>query len=139
MLMETQALLGTTLADHEPLKLLDQLAAGLPAATLAQFKRATRLGDADVAAMLQVGHRTLSRLKAARSRLPADLSDRLYAVASIYAFAEEVFGDATRVRAWLAEPQFGLGGKRPQHLLASELGRSQVRGLLKRIEHGFLA
>ena len=137
--MVTEALLGTTLADREPLKLLEQLAAGLPATTLAQFKRATRLADAEVAAMLQVGSRTLSRLKGARSRLSADLSDRLYAVASIYALAEDVIGDADRVRAWLAEPQHGLGGKRPQALLASELGRSQVRGLLKRIEHGFLA
>ena len=137
--MQTEALLGTALADHEPLKLLEQLAAGLPATTLRQFKRATLLADADVAAMLQVGSRTLSRLKGARSRLSADLSDRLYAVASIYALAEDVFGDAAQVRAWLADPQNGLGGKRPQELLATELGRSQVRRLLMRIEHGFLA
>ncbi len=137
--METETLLGTALSDNEPLKLLAQLAAGLPATTLKQFKRATQLGDADVAIMLQVGSRTLSRLKVARSRLSADLSDRLYALASVYALAEDVFGDAAQARAWLAESQHGLAGKRPQDLLASELGRAQVRGLLKRIEHGFLA
>ena len=136
--METLTLLGTPLADHEPLKLLDQLAAGLPAATLTQFKRVTRLADSDVASMLQVGSRTLSRLKGRKSRLSADLSDRLYAVASIYALADDVLGDAERVRTWLAEVQFGLGGKRPQDMLATELGRAHVRGLLKRIEHGFL-
>ena len=137
--METHELLGTTLADREPLRLLDQLAAGLPAATLEQFKRATHLTDADVAKLLKVGSRTLSRLKRGKSRLSADLSERLYAVASIYALADEVIGDTARARIWLAEQQFGLGGKRPQDLLASELGRSQIRGLLKRIEHGFLA
>jgi putative toxin-antitoxin system antitoxin component (TIGR02293 family) len=137
--MPTEALLGTTLADQEPLKLLEQLAVGLPATTLAQFKRATRLADSEVAAMLQVGSRTLSRLKGAKSRLSPDLSDRLYAIASIYALAEDVFGDAGRARTWLAEPQPGIAGKRPLALLASELGRSQIRGLLKRIEHGFLA
>jgi putative toxin-antitoxin system antitoxin component (TIGR02293 family) len=137
--METETLLGTALSDHEPLKLLEQLAAGLPAATLRQFKRATQLADAEVAAMLQMGGRTLSRLKLTNSRLSADLSDRLYALASVYALAEDVLGDAARARAWLAEPQHGLAGRRPQDLLASELGRSQVRGLLKRIEHGFLA
>ena len=137
--METHTLLGTTLADDEPLKLLEQLAGGLPAGTIAQFKRATRLADADVATLLQLGSRTLSRLKGRKSRLPPDLSDRLYAVASVYALAEDVLGDAARVRAWLVEPQFGLGGKRPKDMLASELGRAQVRGLLKRIEHGFLA
>ena len=89
--------------------------------------------------MLQVGSRALSRLKGARARLSAELSDRLYAVASVYALAEDVFGDAERARAWLIESQLGLGSKRPRELLATELGRSQVRGLLKRIEHGFLA
>ena len=137
--METESLLGTALSDHEPLKLIEQLAAGLPAETLRQFKRATRLADADVAMMLQVGSRTLSRLKGARSRLSADLSDRLYALASVYALAEDVLGDAGNARTWLAEPQHGLAGKRPLELLGSELGRSQVRGLLRRIEHGFLA
>ena len=137
--MQTEALLGTALADHEPLKLLEQLSAGLPAATLRQFKRATRLADAEFAALLQVSSRTLSRLKVGKSRLPADLSDRLYSVASIYALAEDVLGDADRARVWLMEPQHGLGARRPQDLLATELGRSQVRALLKRIEHGFLA
>jgi putative toxin-antitoxin system antitoxin component (TIGR02293 family) len=137
--MQTEALLGTTLADHEPLKLLEQLSAGLPAATLRQFKRATRLADADVAALLQVSGRTLSRLKGGKARLPADLSDRLYSVASVFALAEDVFGTADRVRTWLVEPQHGLGGKRPQELVASETGRSQVRALLRRIEYGFLA
>lgn len=137
--MQTDVLLGTTLADHEPLKLLEQLSAGLPAATLRQFKRATRLADADVAALLQVSGRTLSRLKGGRSRLPADLSDRLYSVASVYALAEDVFGGPDPARAWLAEPQHGLGGRRPQELVATEVGRAQVRALLRRIEHGFLA
>ena len=137
--METVALLGTALADDEPLKLLAQLSAGLPAATLRQFKRATRLADADVATLLQLSGRTLSRLKGGKSRLPADVSDRLYSVASVYALAEDVFGAADRARAWLVEPQHGLGGKRPQDLVATEFGRAQVRALLRRIEHGFLA
>jgi putative toxin-antitoxin system antitoxin component (TIGR02293 family) len=137
--MQTEALLGAALADNEPLKLLEQLSAGLPAATLRQFKRATRLADADVATLLQVSGRTLSRLKGGKTRLPADLSDRLYSVASVYALAEDVFGAADRARAWLAEPQHGFGGKRPQELVATEFGRAQVRALLRRIEHGYLA
>ncbi len=137
--MVTEALLGTALADNEPLKLLEQLSAGLPATTLRQFKRASRLGDADVATLLQVSSRTLSRLKGGKTRLPADLSDRLYSVASVYAQAAEVFGTADRARVWLVEPQHGLGGKLPLELAATEFGRAQVRALLRRIEHGFLA
>jgi putative toxin-antitoxin system antitoxin component (TIGR02293 family) len=137
--MQTETLLGAALADHEPLKLLEQLSAGLPAATLRRFKRATRLADADVAALLQVSGRTLSRLKGGSSRLPADVSDRLYSVASIYALAEDVFGTPEGARAWLVAPQPGLGARRPQELMVTEFGRAQVRALLLRIEHGFLA
>lgn len=137
--METSALLGTPLADEDPLKLVDQLARGLPASALDRFKRSAKLADAEVAALLQVGSRTLSRLKATKSPLSPDISDRLYAVAAVYALAEEVLGDAAGAQAWLAEPQHGLAARRPQDLLGTELGRQQVTALLKRIEHGFLA
>jgi putative toxin-antitoxin system antitoxin component (TIGR02293 family) len=137
--MQTETLLGTTLADAEPLKLMEQLAAGLPAETLRQFKRAARLGDDELARLLQVGGRTLSRLKASRSRLPPDLSDRLYAVAALYAIAEDVLGDSEQAHRWLEEPQYGLAGRRPREMLSTDVGRREVRQLLMRLEHGFLA
>jgi len=137
--MQTDTLLGTVLADEEPLKLMEQLAAGLPAATLRQFKKAVCLADGDLARLLQVGSRTLSRLKASRAKLSPDLSDRLYAVAALYALAEDVLGDAARARAWIEAPQFGLGGRSPRDCLSTEVGRREVRQLLLRIEHGYLA
>lgn len=137
--MQTASLLGASLADHEPLKLLEQLNAGLPASTLSRFKRATGLADADVASVLKVSLRTFSRLKASRSRLSTELSDRLYAIASVYALAEEVLGHRERAQVWFAESQYGLAGKPPRSLLGTELGRMHIRGLLQRIEHGFLA
>ncbi|MBS0394067.1 MAG: DUF2384 domain-containing protein [Proteobacteria bacterium] len=137
--MQTESLLGTTLADGEPLKLMEQLAAGLPAETLRRFKRVVGLADSDLARLLQVGGRTLSRLKTSRSRLSPDLSDRLYAVAALYALAEDVLGDAEQARRWLEEPQYGLAGRRPRELLSTEVGRREVRSLLLRLEHGHLA
>ncbi|MGB6449738.1 MAG: antitoxin Xre-like helix-turn-helix domain-containing protein, partial [Steroidobacteraceae bacterium] len=86
------------------MKLLKALRAGLPSMTLRRFKRATGLADEEVAELLGVGGRTLTRLKAS-PRLPADLSDRLYAVVSVYALAERVFGDRATAIGWLGEPQ----------------------------------
>lgn len=138
--MTTAELLGLALPEREPLKVHKALAAGLPASSLARFKSGARLADPEIASLLGIGGRTLSRVKAARRRrLPPDLSDRLYAIASIYALAERVFGDRDAALGWLQEPQFAFGGETPRALLSSELGREQVRALLQRIEHGLLA
>jgi len=70
----------------------------------------------------------------ARGRTKSEIDAALH-----FTLPESRLHDAANARTWLAEPQHGLAGRRPRDLLASEFGRSQVRGLLKRIEHGFLA
>ncbi len=136
--MTAATLLGTSIPERDPMKLLKVLRAGLPSMTLRRFKRATGLADEEVAELLGVGGRTLTRLKAS-ARLPADLSDRLYAVVSVYALSERVFGDRATAIGWLGEPQFALQGRPPRQFLSTELGRHQVTELLNQIEHGLLA
>lgn len=138
--MSIQALLGTEVPENRPMALLDLIEGGLPAGSLATFKQATGMTDEIVAHVLNLGGRTLSRVRSAgRERLPADLSDRLFAVASIYRLAEDVFGDSATAIDWMNAKQFGLGQRIPRDLLASEYGRQQVRALLQRIEYGQLA
>jgi putative toxin-antitoxin system antitoxin component (TIGR02293 family) len=138
--MSIQALLGTEVPENRPMALLDLIQSGLPADSLATFKQATGMTDEIVAHVLNLGGRTLSRVRnAGRERLPADLSDRLFAVASIYRLAEDVFGDSATAIDWMNAKQFGLGQRIPRDLLASEFGRQQVRALLQRIEYGQLA
>jgi len=106
---------------------------------LSTYERA-QLSDEQVAQLLQIGGRTLSRARGAnRKRLPADVSERLFAVASVYAFAIGVFGNTQTAFGWINEPQFGFAGRTPFDLISSELGRRQVTSLLQRIEHGMLA
>lgn len=133
-------LLGVPLAEDDPVRLVKSLEAGLPSSALTRFKRRAGLGDADLAELLRVGARTLTRIKGQTARhLPADVSERLYALAALYAEAERVFGDLATALEWLASPQFAFGGQVPRDLMASELGRQQVGALLKRIEHGLVA
>jgi putative toxin-antitoxin system antitoxin component (TIGR02293 family) len=136
--MTAANLLGGSIPQGDPIRLMRALQAGLPSASLRHFKQSTGLADEQIAELLQIGGRTLTRLKSCK-RLPADLSDRLYAVASIYALAEDVLGDRETAVAWLDQPQFGLSYRPPREFLASELGRQQVRRVLNQIEYGMLA
>ncbi len=138
--MSLKILLGTHVPENRPLALLDLIEAGLPAESLSAFKNAAGMSDEEVAQLLNIGGRTLTRMRgASNERLPADLSDRLFAVASLYRLAEDVFGESKTAIGWINEKQFGLGQRVPRDLLASEFGRHQVRALLERIEYGQLA
>jgi putative toxin-antitoxin system antitoxin component (TIGR02293 family) len=138
--MTTESILGLPETERDALELIDALGQGFPVRALPHFKRAARLSDNEFARLLGLGNRTFTRLKSARAgRLPAEVSDRLYAVASIYALSEEVFGERDVAVSWLEEPQFELRGGRPRELLATEVGRQQVRSLLLQIEHAQLA
>ena len=138
--MNMQALLGTPIPENQPMALLDLIQTGLPTKSLTAFKAATALTDADLAAVLNLSSRTFTRLRSKPTeRLPADLTDRLVSIATIYQQADEVFGDHATALAWLNEPQFALDRRRPRDLLSSDFGRRQTRALLRRIEHGQLA
>jgi putative toxin-antitoxin system antitoxin component (TIGR02293 family) len=133
-------MLGVDLPDADPASLMDRLDAGLPAQTLKRFKVATGLTDDQISSLLRIGGRTLTRVKGSRARrLPADLSDRLYAIASIYALASAVLGSHEAGIGWMSEPQFAFANRPPLDLLSTELGRGQVRELLNQIEYGILA
>jgi putative toxin-antitoxin system antitoxin component (TIGR02293 family) len=138
--MTADDLLRAGLSEGEPLAVVDELKAGLPAKVLDTFKESAHLSDAQITQLLQIGGRTLSRARgASRRRLSPDLSERLFAVASVYALAIGVFGDTETAFGWINEPQFGFAGRTPFVLISSELGRQQVSSLLLRIEHGMLA
>jgi putative toxin-antitoxin system antitoxin component (TIGR02293 family) len=138
--MTADDLLRAGLSEGQPLAVVDELKAGLPAKVLDTFKESAHLSDAQVTQLLQIGGRTLSRARGgSRRRLSPDLSERLFAVASVYALAIGVFGDTETAFGWINEPQFGFAGRTPFVLISSELGRQQVSSLLLRIEHGMLA
>jgi putative toxin-antitoxin system antitoxin component (TIGR02293 family) len=58
---------------------------------------------------------------------------------SVKLFAERVFGDEEKARAWLHKPNPSLSGRRPVDLLGEEAGVAVVRELLEQIDHGTFA
>ncbi len=125
---------------HNQLDLADLIMYGLPRQAAQAVRSRLNLTEQEFAHSLGVSPKTLQRqAKAAVKRLNPTQGDRLYRLARIVAFAEEVLEDPERAHQWLQDPQRGLGNRRPIDLLQSEAGAREVEDLLGRIEYGVLS
>jgi len=112
---------------------------GMPMAAVAALKRTTGLPDAELADLIGISLKTLSRARSAGARLDPVTSDRLFRISKIVALAIEVLENPQAALAWLTRPQVGLGGQVPLQLLTTEAGTGLVEQLLTRMEHGVYA
>jgi putative toxin-antitoxin system antitoxin component (TIGR02293 family) len=112
---------------------------GIPWDSVSDVKRALNLTDEELARILDVSERTLSRLRRSKKRLSASASDRLYRLIHIFSFTKEVFEDDKAARDWLHQPQVGLGGRIPLDFIRTEAGAREVEDLLGRIEYGVIS
>lgn len=116
--------------------LVDRVHAGLPYTAFERFRRNVQLSIQQLAELVQIPIRTLSRRKA-RKRLQPDESDRLVRASRIFAEALELFeGDLAGAKRWLATPQPALAGRTPLDLATTEVGAREVEQLIGRLEHG---
>jgi putative toxin-antitoxin system antitoxin component (TIGR02293 family) len=119
------------------LDLADLIERGVPRAAAERVRERLDLTEHEFAQVLGVSAKTLQRLgRDAHARLTPALGDRLYRMARLVAFAEEVFEDRARARDWLRQPQRGLGSRTPLALMRTEAGAREVEDLLGRIEYG---
>lgn len=73
-------------------------------------------------------------------RMTPDESERIQRMAEIWAFAQEVFGDAAKARQFLHQPHALLRGERPIDLaIANAKGARAVEGVLGRLKYGSAA
>lgn len=124
-------------AVRNQLELAERISQGLPRSAALAVRRRLGLTEEELAAGLGVSAKTLQRqARDTAARLKPAQSDRLYRLARVAAFAEEVLEERDRAHRWLREPQRGLGNRVPFDLLASEAGAREVEDLLGRIEYG---
>lgn len=109
---------------------------GMPMRAADALKRSIAIPDGQLAELLGISEKTLSRARAAQGRLDPVASDRLFRVARVAALAVEVLETTQAALHWLGRPQIGLGGRVPLAMLVTDAGRDQVEKLLLRIEHG---
>ena len=108
---------------------------GVPARAAFLMKDLLGLRHEELARLLGLSARSLTRLSAARVLDPV-VGDRLYRLARIYALASEVLEDEAAAVRWLRSPQRALAGGVPLDLAATDAGARDVEFLLGRMEHG---
>ncbi len=109
---------------------------GLPVTALDAFKRYATLSDVELAQLIGVSEKTLSRARAGQDKLDPVASDRLYRGVRLVVLAAEVLESAEAGVHWLKRPQVGLGGAIPLAMMTTDAGSAEVEKLLLRIEHG---
>ncbi len=120
-----------------PLQEQRQLVAdGLPYATVTNLQTALGLTLAELADLVMIQLRTLTRRRDT-GRLEADESDRVLRAARIFGRARGLFaGDEDKARAWLRTGNRALGGETPLAFARTEVGAREVEAVIGRLEHG---
>lgn len=116
--------------------LADKVESGFDFRTFTQLQTVTKLPARQLAELISIPHRTLSRRKS-EGRLRPDESERLLRVARIFDLTLSMFGeDKQAARNWLMRPNDALGGRSPIALSKTEVGAREVESLIHRLEHG---
>lgn len=117
-------------------ELVRRVSEGFPYRVLENFRENTGLSAGEVARLVQINPRTLSRRKR-EGRLHADESDRVLRLSRVYGRALGLFGgDIERARHWLSTPKVALDGESPLDYSRVDVGAQEVVDLIGRIEHG---
>jgi len=119
---------------------INHIRQGFPARTLEALEARLGLSQADVAGILHVPERTLTRRRSKPdARLPVDESDRVFRLARILNLAIDALGDEGRAKVWLHSANVSLGGAIPLRMLDTEPGVRSVEDALGRIAYGIFA
>lgn len=118
-----------------PTEMIKTLKEGLPVRELNALQAALAVPMESLAPMLGISKATLHRRRLG-GRLVASESDRVVRFARLMGKATRVMESESSARAWLTNPQFGLGGAVPLRYAETEIGAREVEDLLGRIEHG---
>lgn len=109
---------------------------GISAAVIKNFILYFDLPKSVTAHMLNVSEPTLYRWAKANKNLDKNFSIKLFEIADLFLYGEEVFSDRDKFFKWLKLPNPALGGLEPQELIELPGGVSKVRDILGRIEYG---
>jgi putative toxin-antitoxin system antitoxin component (TIGR02293 family) len=119
-----------------PYEWVAEVESGMPVTAAVAFKEAVKLTNDELATLLGVSIRTLSRWQPGTSRLDPGNGDRLLRAARLFSIATDVLEDPDAAARWLKSPQRGLAGAIPLELARTDVGARLVETLLGRMEHG---
>ena len=118
------------------LDLMHAAAAGVSVKAVRHLQRHLGLTNREMSEVLSISESTLARREQQQKPLSRDEAEKTIQLSAVLAHGLDVFEREADFHHWLQTTNVALGGIRPQSLLASALGREQVRMLLFRIQHG---
>jgi putative toxin-antitoxin system antitoxin component (TIGR02293 family) len=134
---ESARLLGIPASDTSTL--IHRVQEGFSFKTVERLQHAFGLSAEEVAALVHIPTRTMTRRKV-RGRLKADESDRVLRAVRLMHRAAAIFNnDRAAAKTWMTTRQRGLGGAVPLELAGTEIGTREVEDALGRIEDGVFA
>ena len=116
--------------------LATSIRAGLPATAISVLANRLTMHRTDVAALLGIPQRTLTRRLSQHARLTTDESDRAARMARIIALANEVLGSNEKASSWLRTPNRTLRGRAPIDEIGTDPGYRSVEDVLYAIAYG---
>jgi putative toxin-antitoxin system antitoxin component (TIGR02293 family) len=112
---------------------------GLPKTTIVKLEKVLSVKPKELAPLLWISNKTISRYKSGSHTLNAAVSERILRLAMVSQRCEEVFEDKKFCNDWLKSESVALGGKTPLDLMKSDFGIDLVLTELTRIEHGVVS
>ncbi|MGH9379728.1 MAG: type II RES/Xre toxin-antitoxin system antitoxin [Thermoanaerobaculia bacterium] len=119
-------------------ELAQQIRSGLPYSAAETLMQVMGLSQVELASLLGVSERTLTRSKRA-VRLNPIASDRLVRLARVALHGSDALGSGDALRHWLRTPNRALGGRAPLTLLDTDVGVRDVEAVFGRIDHGIFS
>lgn len=123
-------------AIHNDLDLLALAVKGLSMQSVRALQQRMQFSNKEISEFLAVSESTLLRRQQGKQGLTRDESEKAIQLSAVVAKGLDVFEDEDDFRHWLETPNVALGGIEPKELLASSIGREQVREILGRIQYG---
>lgn len=123
-------------AIESPFDFIHLAGSGIDVSVIRNFIGYFNLKKELVARFLDVSEPTIYRWIKANKTLDRNFSVKLFEIADLFLFGEEVFGDQNAFFKWLNNPNEALGGLEPLELVGIPGGVSKVRDILGRIEYG---
>ena len=111
---------------------------GLPAGDLVAVQEALGLPLKELCAVIGVAERTFTRQLADKVRLDSAASERLLRLVTLAGEVQTALGSKERAVEWLTCHHDGLNC-RPITLVDTAVGTTQVRRIIRAIEHGLPA
>lgn len=124
------------LAQKSPAVMMREIRSGLSAESFVEVAERLGVSQETLATKLGLVARTLNRKRRAHENLSAQESERILRVVRVWSGARALFRTDEAIAEWLTRPAASLDHAAPLDLMDTDIGTSEVEGLIKGLAYG---